>query len=369
MSIAIAERLHPFFHQFGKSFLIPGSHWKVAIFPTRLLFTEVDGAKKQFAVDFSLRGPIKGFTAELDLERGLISVWGTSEGGFIRYRLFAKKDGIWIQIEKAPDGRLVCTHTLSFAQFQLTQQEHLLIPIELAYSPVNTVAEQLSLGNHKKQDWELVRRRMDLKEIFPQWLRLGQLTPHADSSGIEGMYGLLETCRSLIAQERKPEIAQAFRSLFIAAFEGICVPRTFDCEFQGIVSSSQNQMAPAIPLLTQSAQLIRSLFFTEKAGVIALLPCLPPEFHCGRFVDVKTESGSTVHFEWTKKFLRTAMIASANGDKLILRLPKEVVRFRVQRKVSGGKKLTLESAKIDERGSVYLSLKPGDTLYLDRFES
>ncbi|MES2121352.1 MAG: hypothetical protein V4492_01075 [Chlamydiota bacterium] len=369
MNIAIAQRLNPFSHQLGKTFLLPSSHWKVAVYPTRLSFAEIGGERRQFYIDFSLRGPLAGFTAELNLEDGILSIWGTSPDGFVRYCVCAKKDGIWIQVEKAPGQKLICTHSLSLAQFQLAQREHLLIPQTAPFCPLETVHESLSLGNHKKQDWDEVRKRLDLIEIFPTWLRLGQMTPHTLCAEKEGMYALLETCRSLVAEKRKPEIAPAFQSLFLAAFEGVCVPRTFDHEYQGITFPWGDLTTPALPLLTESAALIRSLFFCEHAGVVELLPCILPEFHCGRFVNAKTEGGSLIHFEWTKKFLRTAEIHSPKGDKFIVRLPKEIARFRLQRKTAERQKSVIEPAKIDARGSCYVSLQPGDTLYLDRFES
>ncbi len=365
----IAQRLNPFFHQFGKAFLLPGSHWKVAVYPTRLIFAEIDAEKRQFHIDLSLRGPLVGFTAELDLDDGILSVWGTSLDGFVRYHLSAKKDGIWIQVEKAPGQKLICANSLSLAEFQIVQQEHLLIPLASNSSPLESIKETLSLGNHKKQDWDEVKKRLDLVEIFPTWLRLGQMTPHSPSEEKEGMYALLQNCRSLIAEKRTPEIARAFQSLFLAAFEGVCVPRTYDSEYQGIAYPVDNPTMPALPLLTESAALIRSLFLSEHAGVVELLPCILPEFHCGRFMNAKIGDGSLLHFEWTKKFLRTAEIHSPKGDKLIVRLPKEIARFRLQRKAKGQQKSSIEPAKIDARGSCYFSLQPGDALYLDRFEA
>ena len=74
------------------------------IYPTRLIFSEEWG--KTLPFDLEVKGPVKGFTAELDLERGRIRVWG--EG--MRYSLFAEEQGIWIDWEKGAENARCSFH-------------------------------------------------------------------------------------------------------------------------------------------------------------------------------------------------------------------------------------------------------------------
>ena len=103
MKITIAERLHPFSHEIGTKFLLPKSSWAVEVFPTRLNFCDLEGKGDSFYLCFDFSGPIQGFTAELNLELGGLSVFGMTRKGHMCYRLCAKEDGIWLTMEKVPE--------------------------------------------------------------------------------------------------------------------------------------------------------------------------------------------------------------------------------------------------------------------------
>ncbi|MFS8563302.1 MAG: hypothetical protein LVR00_02810 [Rhabdochlamydiaceae bacterium] len=85
-------------------------------------------------------------------------------------------------------------------------------------------------------------------------------------------------------------------------------PRLVDDEYQGIISSSPLVEGSPLVLLTRGAGLIRELFFKEEQDLFYFLPSLPPEFHEGRMVHIKTVKGDVISFEWSKKLLAKVMI-------------------------------------------------------------
>ncbi len=334
MKITIAERLRPFSHSLGSLFPIPGTPWRVQIYPTRLIFSE-EGGKTLF-FDLEVKGPVKGFTAELDLERGRIRVWG--EG--MRYALFAEEQGIWIDWEKGGGKRA------------------LLVPCSEGYVPPSCL-DRLSLGMHKAQEWEKIKGRLDLKELFPLWLRIAQSSPQERGEGVGGMWALLDTCRQAVVERRKVEIVSLFRTFFQAAFEGVFVPRAEDTEFQGIVEQGSFK-GSVLALLTESAEIVRSLFFVEDEGVLLLLPCVPPEFHCGRWLGGGTRSGIRLSMEWTKKCLRQVSLSSETAQAVTLKLPKGLVSCRVGQR---------EKVKVGKDQLLHLELAPRGVVWIDRLES
>ncbi len=329
--IKIAERLRPFSHQAGIRFVLPMSSIAVQVFPTRLFFSDLEGKNASFHHDFDFRGPIKQFTAQLDLEKGHLCVFGFTQSGYMRYFLKAEKEGVVLEMDKPHPGRL--SFPLAMTECRC---EH---------------RERLSLGEHKAQDWEEIKRRLDLKEIFPHWFALSHCMPGGQLS-----HPLLEECRSVIAKREKVKVLEAFESLFLASFEGVLVPRLIDLEYQGILPQGEIKGFP-LPILTEGGKLIRSLFISEDQGAVGLLPCLPPEFHCGRMIGLKSSRGDFLDMEWTKKALRKVRI-EATGE-MALKLPKGIVSCRMKM----GR--TLEKLSVDKEGRVFLPAKK--TIFLDRF--
>src|ERR1700722_8636600 len=121
--------------------------------------------------------------------------------------------------------------------------------------------ERLSLGAHKAQEWEAIHRRLDCKEIFPLWLSLGHCIPFQEMDTREGNYSLIEECRQKIEGGDKEKVVESFQHLFLAAFEAVFVPRLYDTDHQGILPKPQHRRSLSpLPLLTQGARLIHSLF-------------------------------------------------------------------------------------------------------------
>ena len=214
MKISIAKRFKPFSHTPGVKLLLPGTDQLFQVFPAKIV---ADG--KEIPLD--IKGPVKNFTVEQDLERGQIRIFGQALSGYYE------------KIFKAP-----------------------------AYEKPK---ERLSLGVHKALDWDLVKRRHSMAEILPIWHFLGQVTPEKPSHR-EGTAALLD--RSL-------------EHLFLAGFEGILSPRLIDTDEQGFDLKQPEDSDPLV-LLTEGARIIRNLFLQEREDVFHILPSLPKEFHCGR---------------------------------------------------------------------------------------
>ncbi|MBS0619926.1 MAG: hypothetical protein JSS61_00500 [Verrucomicrobia bacterium] len=350
MSISIKARQHLFSHQFGTRFLLPGSHLAVCIFPALI-------RGEAFSCHLGIVGPVHSFTAELNLEKGHLTVFGKTARGFLRYVAKAIEGGIEIGFERVPQEMLVCRHSLSSKTFCVKKGGTLFIPIETSFGK-SGCTERLSLGLHKAQDWDPIRQRLDFKEIFPYWLKMAQQIPQCGEKTLSLMDPLLEECAEAVRGRKKNQILPAFEKLFLAAFEGVFVPRAADTEFQGIVPPSDEAGMP-IHLLKGAGDLIRSLFIEEQGGEVAILPCLPPGFVAGRYCSFRTEQGDAISIEWTKGFLRQVEIRLA-GEQLRLKLPKEVARFRMR--AQGQKRGELVLAK------PHVDLVVKGSVYLDRFE-
>ncbi len=208
MRISIAQRLQPFSHTPGVLSLLPGSTIALQICPTLICVYDLSNAKNTLIQEISLplSGPVRDFTVQLDLEKGHLIVWGHFADGFVRYRLFSinRENAFAINVEKCPEEGI----SLSYADRPIRAKETLIIDEGKGFfqeTPLHVPPEtdRLSLGSHQKQDWDFVQRRADLREIFPVWLRLGQLIPQSQSISEEGTGALLLQCQSMLASGEK----------------------------------------------------------------------------------------------------------------------------------------------------------------------
>lgn len=332
MHIEIAERLRPFSHTPGIYFILPGSCYRVQVFPTCFRIDDLSGALPVFVaqLNMNLKGPLEQFTVEQDLERGQIRIWGVSKEGLFRYRLkaIAKESGIMIDIEKAPEQGVTfqCRGLWSFEDSQpfyagenrLFGTQNLFGIIPPLYKP--PLIDRLSLGNHKSQDWEMIRRRRDFAEILPIWHRLGQLVPKQNSQNDVGTLKLLKACQQAMNASAPEHILSHFENVFLAGFEGGLSPRLEDSDFMGILSNPSPEYEGGIPLelLSRGADLIRSLFLQLSINSIDLLPACPPSFFCGRLINVIYEGLGSVDIEWTKKTMRCMSFTAATSQTIIV---------------------------------------------------
>lgn len=329
MRIQIASRLRPFSHSPGTSVLLPFTTWEVKVFPAKLVFSNLAGAEREEIV-LPILGPVQGFTVMQNLEKGRIEVFGRGKAGYFRYLITAD------HIQFLNGNKIILPFITKFT----------IPPSEM----------RLSLGDHKKQDWDLVKRRADMSEVLPFWLRLSALIPPQSLPQEPfGNYSLLAKI------EEKQSIVPYFQNLFQSAFHGIFSPCVRDEKFLGLFPEKEiPQTVCPIPLLHQGAEQIKSLFFVEKEGAISLLPSLPKEFHAGRFLKIKTMQGDLIDLEWSKKQIKKVIVTPANTHPLQLVLPREIRSFRVRK----GLQQTGERQDTDQP----LALHQGQRLYLDRFE-
>lgn len=299
MRIKIAGKLRPFSHQPGICCLIPFSTWEAQIFPTKIFFRDLaKGATKE--VEIPKQGPIKGFTVLQDLERGRVEVAGRAKDGYFRYFLDT-------YVEK----------------------------VELHDS-----LKRLSLGYHKKQDWELIQRRAEMGEIFPYWIRLAQLIPEVPLPKVPlGTMKLLDQ----------------LDLLFQAGFQGILVPCFADENYLGLIP---DEKIPAgispLGLLHEGARRIERLFFYEEDSTWYFLPKLPKEFHSGRFIHLTSAAGDRIDIEWSKKELKKVVIFPQSNRTIHLKLQSSLHHYRLQKKVKMQRDQPLE-------------LQVDKPLFLDRF--
>lgn len=324
MRIAVAQRLRPFTHKAGEMCPIPHTYYAAKIYPSRLVVYDYSRSQPNelLSYDLKVQGPVKDFTVQLDLERGVVKVWGDTKEGFYRYLIGKGKETIAIKIEKSPEN------------FNLPSIGKLEIP--------EVSLERLSLGVDKKQDWELVNRREDMLEILPFWLKLGSMMPiEATKDG----------CR-LEAFDTKDIYKSCFEGLLFSTFAkaenlGFKLPRTFET------------VNPFL-FLSECAQRIREGFFKQTEDIIEILPHISHEFHAGRFINIQCKNGS-IDFEWRSRKLRRLIYRCYADEKIVFELPKHLKSYRL-RDCLHTRGVVLQAGEIVE-------LKAKKTYYFDHFET
>src|ERR1700733_2465734 len=322
--ITIAGRLKPFSHHPKTLCLIPGSQYIVEAFPTLIRIKSFAGiiVKEVLLED---PGPLRQFTVMQDLERGCVT-------------LFSEQ---------------YCLHVLPNLDVALQKNPPL---------PPLAIKERLSLGSHKKQEWEQIKRRCDFREIFPLWLRLGSLLNLPPRKGDErGAFSLLQSVRAASYSHQPETILPAFERLFLSCFGHLLIPRAYDEDYQGFLSASEpySEDSP-LYLLTEGAEMIRSLFFIASENEISILPNLPPEFFAGRMTHLLCPPYGTVDLEWSKKTIKKVHFHAQNDGEMIFHFRSDIRRFRVRR---DGR----------ERGDLFscgdsLAIKSGSHYLLDLFQ-
>lgn len=377
MKLSIAERSRPFSHRPGTVLLLPGSSYRVKIFPTRVEFSDVSSPQNSLAVlSLEAGGAVEEFTTVLDLERGCIRVWGRTEKGYFRYRLITlgDGDGLGVVWEKAPEQGVNVALEGAFSWGKASQlgldlhgvggkvhSKELLVlylepkvPYPAFYVPPSS--SRLSLGNHRSQDWALVRRRMRLEEILPHWYRLGKMVEAPSSQSEKSLIGEL---KSSVQQNQKLQVSQHLKALFLAGTEGILSPCSTDLLYQGFTlppTSKGEERA----LLAEGADLIEEIFLQSTDHSLTLLGTLPPELHCGRFLEVPCSKWGEVDLEWSKKMVRRVVIRAAATTEIALQLPKGLKSYRLR--LNG-----TDRGRAMPRGEPLL-VEAGQHYFLDNFE-
>lgn len=340
MHIKITERLRPFSHTPGMYCILPGSSLRLQIFPALLVVHDLSEAEPQLMAEIPVpvKGPVKEFTIQLDLEKSALHVWGESDQGYFRYQIRSAPQPFHMLLE-SDKGLSSWSPNPSFNHASFQVQKISSQPKN--YSPA--LIDRLSLGSHKSQDWDMVKRRGELVEILPAWLRLGQLIKVPDNISYEGTAALLKVCQNA----SKLEAYEAFQNLFNVAFEGVLSPSLKDNQHQGFeLALPPSSLSPLI-LLTEGAKAIRSLFIRAHKNEIFVLPCLPPQFHCGRFLQVRCDHLGLLDVEWTKKAIRCMVFHAETTESIHFHFPKDVLRFRLNgQSYPAGKPIDVEKGQL-----------------------
>lgn len=321
MSIKIAVRLKPFSHTPGVRCVIPRSSSTLQAFPTLLRIDEKD-------CKLPLTGPVHNFTVQQDLEHDCVMVFGRAKEGYFRLKIKASHSGFEILSEKGP---------IKSAKIEK----------KLILAPEKPI-ERLSLGSHRAQDWDLVQRRSDLKEILPLLFCLGQKIPEIAPQPLMG------TALLLALPDSRDQLEEKLLAFLKAAFSGTLVPRLNDDQHQGLVPEESIEGNPFF-LLQEGSKMIRSLFFQQEDRKIRLLPHLPISLDAGRMTNIQVAGVGQMDLEWSKKLLKRVVLRVTQSGEIFLDLQKQIQSFRV------GKK------KIIKKGGSLL-LESGAIYYLDRFE-
>ncbi|MBI3509000.1 MAG: hypothetical protein HY069_05160 [Chlamydiia bacterium] len=329
MKIQTLSRLKPFSHTPGTACFIPGTHWKLEAYPTLIKIGH-------YEIPLHVTGPVRDFTVELDLEHNCVWVFGQAKEGFYRLKIQATKKGFEIWADRTPKAGLC------HGKGTLQAKEHFLISENAGFSlPEN--GERLSLGAHKKQDWDLVWRRFDLREILPVLFDLGQKTPATGKKPSKGPVNLLET--------------GDWEAFCRAAFSKILVPRLVDDHYQGLFTDSDLE-GHASHLLSEAAKKIRDLFFRQCETHLHLLPQVT--FESGMLTHIQAPGIGELDLEWSKGMLRRAILRAVKNAEVFLDLQKGIKSYRVRTK--------LKEKGRSQKANDLLRIETGKTYYLDRFQ-
>lgn len=313
--------------------MLPGTTCKVQIFPAGLVFQDVDGPEPVLKVTASanIEGPVKDFTIQQDLEKECVVVWGHAANGYFRYRLQSESEQVTIAIERCGESGIAWQfHDAAGNALGEETLNEIKVPLIKGRGKVDGVKERLSLGYHKSQDWDLVIRRHDMGEVFPFWLRLSHFFPQKAESEEVGTLSLLAECREAIQRRDILQIVPLFQSVFQAGFEGILSPRLDDAQHQGfhLKPVPKDSKASPLKLLCEGGRMIRSLFIQANQEEVAILPVLPPQFHCGRLVGLEIPGVGNIDLEWSKHRIRRLVFEAAKSGTLNLRFQKEIRQYR-----------------------------------------
>lgn len=321
--IKIPRLVRPYSHLPGTRCLIPTTPYVATVYPARLEVRTLEGTLlKEFS--FEIQGPLAHFTVMQDLERGCLTIFGSS----LSYHLLPS--------------------------LELVRTKHPHTP------PLS--CERFHFGLHKQLEWERVKARGDFREIFPLWMHLASLLPPLPPrSSSNGIFHLLTQCREAVKSSSPEKTLPLFKSCFLAGFGGLLVPRLQDEEFQGLLDPHEPPPDETpLHLLQEGAALIRSLFIQTTDEGISLLPHLPPLFCSGKALHLHCPPWGTCAMEWSKKSLRRLLLRATHSGLCHLTLPPEIRSFRIRQ--------NLQDRGLSHSAGIPLEIKSGALYLLDHFQ-
>jgi len=197
--------------------------------------------------------------------------------------------------------------------------------------------ERLSLGNHKSQDFDGIRRRKDLKEILPLWFKLGSF--YTSDAAVKPGSLLFE----LLNENDRNKLPELFLQTFLSGLDAYFVPRRVDSEKNGFHLPPLLD-EPLLLLLSQGREAIKRMLFEENEGTLHVLPRLSSTFHHGRLIETPTSRG-LLSIEWTKHFLRKVVFTAYSDEdceEVDIRFPSDVKQYRVK---ASGKSFLFDNFK------------------------
>jgi hypothetical protein len=313
MTVSIAQRFRPFSHLPGTTCLLPRTSLVVQGFPALL---RVRGL---FELPLEVKGPVREFTLQQDLERGIVSIWGVAQKERFRISLCATESAV-----------------------ELTGAIRRHFPYSGPFVEPSFPLERLSLGSHRAQDWDQMMRRFDQRELLPILFQMSHWIPLIENRVRTGMFRLLD---------------QDFSSFLLAAFSGMFTPCLIDEKHHGVLPVEElPEGVEPISLIQEARKKIRGLFFRQEGAHLHLLPASP--FEVGRMVDVCAKGLGTLNFEWRKGLLLRLVFHAAHDAELFLDTRATSFRVRTSRQEKG---FRVEKNKA-------LPVKAGVTYFVDRFQ-
>ena len=166
--IRITQLYRPFFLEVGESCFIPGTSWIIKAYPTRFELSHLQTQECILGI-FELVCPIREFIMTQDIEKQRVYVRFRTPKGLLSYFFSKKGQNLCLSVKRCSSEGI----------YLECQEKRFLIQANHNYLLANdstatiTSLEKLSLGCHKKQDWQRVKRRLLLEEILPIWFSLG----------------------------------------------------------------------------------------------------------------------------------------------------------------------------------------------------
>lgn len=358
MKIKITSRFKPLTHSFGVPLILPGSPFALKIYPQQLLIEDLRRCTEIGRLKNHLKGPIKDFTVLQNLDQGAIEVWGFTPQGYFGYRIKALEACQGMVISPLSQAKEPLDWEATGEWNAAVEQKNCFFSRDPSFRKTveaTNEREILHLGNNKQQDWDLIQRRSDLTEILPIWYLLGQWSPEERMGEQPSLFSL---CAASIESGHHDRIASRFTDLYQAAFTGMLCPQLWDTHYQGFALPPIDAESP-LALLSEGTQLIRRLFVRQNGPEVALLPALPPQFHCGRMKNVKLPGIGTCDLEWTKKTIRRLVLRASENVEIFLKVQSQVHQYRMRTKEG--------LCGVVCNASDRLPLKAGYTYLMDHF--
>ncbi|MBB65258.1 MAG: hypothetical protein CMO81_09365 [Waddliaceae bacterium] len=361
----IAKRRQAISHRAGTLCALPGARFALELFPTKWRVLKLSGDEDLCVaeVDVNLSGPLKDFTILQDLDRAQVVLSAHAKEGFFRIVLQAMKEeqGISLYCDRSPESGFPIQGKGSFLSDDI---DTVLLKGQKVCLGKESLVPSLPLtslccGVHKKADWALVERRKDLREILPYWFHVASLLPLNEKQVVP-----LRWKESIEAVEAKAhdQIGVALIDLWDSAFEGMWVPRLSDFRHLGI-EVAKEECAP-FDLLAYGARYISQLFLREEELGFSVLPSLPKELFCGRFMNVSMGEWGTVDIEWSKKQIRRMVFRASKNGELLFTFQNFIRSFRLRQ---DGPSFQDRRGKTCESGKT-ISVESGKVYYLDHFQ-